>query len=226
MKWFIRLAICLFAGVAFCQAPSQQHITEKKRLWQQHQIKDIHGLFSGYRYRKFGNEVIDMWPVIEIEYDLIVAERERNSVREKYAALISSQYKKRELGADFAKRRMKAEVDKANSRIEKLKQDQLGSPYLNLWGKVIQVVPDGLLLSDSILVNYPDASVVDGSWVSCLARYGGIHRYTTVLGASRTIRKYDFGVPLSLEEYTAEKALLRETASNQGGESALRDAGR
>ncbi len=68
-------------------------------------------------------------------------------------------------------------------------------PFID--GKVLQVLPNGLLIhcdridEDVYLVGYPDSgSVVEGNRVWCYARQEGRFQYRTVLGATRTIRKH------------------------------------
>lgn len=62
-----------------------------------------------------------------------------------------------------------------------------------LQGKVFQVTADGLLVStegQTVLITGYDTAVVDGSRISTVAEYVGVHQYVSVQGATRTVREF------------------------------------
>jgi len=66
--------------------------------------------------------------------------------------------------------------------------------------RVLQVLPDGLLLQDEygekkviLLVDYPrQNSVVDGDTINCRGYEDGVYTYNTAQGASMTVRKWRY----------------------------------
>lgn len=76
------------------------------------------------------------------------------------------------------------------------------SPWKEVFVGVVQVTKDGLLASwvegrnTILLKNYPDKAVTDGKTLLCLAfQTGETYSYIDVLGASRTVAVFDYGIP-------------------------------
>lgn len=110
--------------------------------------------------------------------------------------------------------------------------------WWSLSGKVIQVLPNGLLVDGYwlrlgqsrgdglfVLKNWPDQAA-DGSHVSTMAAEIGTTSYTSVLGATKTVRVFDRGVdcapppPTAAEQAAAEVARERRAIAAAEAERA------
>jgi hypothetical protein len=72
------------------------------------------------------------------------------------------------------------------------------APIELISGKISQITEYGLIVdmlgSLIFIARAPTASLVDDQWVILAAVPIGPYRYSTVLGATKTIKAYDFGV--------------------------------
>lgn len=97
-----------------------------------------------------------------------------------------------------------------------------------LYGRVLQVVGTGLLvqLDDGptvALKNYPD-KVADGDRVTACAMQIGTIQYTTVLGAVKTVRAFDYGTPAEDPDAKRKAAAQAAQAERDRKAKAERDA--
>ena len=73
-----------------------------------------------------------------------------------------------------------------------------------VYGEVLQVVDNGLLVKDSLskqtiflVNNHQQKTVIDGSEIAAVAAVTGRHTYRNTLGAATTILKMDCGKPMN-----------------------------
>ena len=75
--------------------------------------------------------------------------------------------------------------------------------WYSFTGKVLESHPDGLRVEASFssqipgtfwVANYPSL-VADGTYISGRVKSVGLYRYTSVVGGSVTVKKYDYGRP-------------------------------
>ena len=95
-----------------------------------------------------------------------------------------------------------ARYNQWNTEAKQIDERFLAASKYVIQGTVTQVLPSGLLLKvttirDVFLVNYlVQNRVVEGTPVAAAALPVGTYTYTTVMGASRTIEKFDCGQPV------------------------------
>jgi hypothetical protein len=96
-------------------------------------------------------------------------------------------------------------MEEWNAKTQKHRQESPKWSVYVVRGKVLSVLPEGLLVDAGrtvFLRNYPKQSTaVDNDDVNALAMPAGQFSYTTVAGATATVLAYDFGVPQSNLSY-------------------------
>jgi len=99
------------------------------------------------------------------------------------------------------------------------KSSLVDPPWRFVSGKVLESHPEGMRVhisgSETIwLTNFPYA-VADNEAISEHAQEIGLHRYTTVLGATATLRKYDCGTPIEEPADSKRLRLANEKAEEE-----------
>ncbi len=173
----------------------KQEAAAREQFVARQRESQLRAKWANRKLRRIGGQIYDFTEVFEaidkkVEHDRAMPQQpERPPDRSK-------------LGARTMYENQVARYNQWNTEAKQIDERFLAASKYVIQGTVTQVLPSGLLLKvttirDVFLVNYlVQNRVVEGTPVAAAALPVGTYTYTTVMGASRTIEKFDCGQPV------------------------------